>query len=130
MWRLMRSALVVVVFFLYTACATTGATGYYYNEVVIINKSPVSISDVAIRVEKTNAVFICGFIPAGADCANKFPKKKYLGNEVTLSWNYKGAKQTRKFTLRLAENLDKNKPLAGVLEIAEKNDVKAYFQQD
>lgn len=126
----MRTLFVVSMMLVLTACATTGGTGYYYNGVVIINKSSVSISDVAIRVEKTNAVFICGFIPPGADCANKFPKRKYLGNEVTLSWNYKGAKQSRKFTLKLTRNLDKNKALVGVLEIAGQDNVNAYFRQN
>lgn len=49
---------------------TAGGSGYYYNKIVIRNKTTTNINDVSVKVEKINALFRCGFIPARAYCSN------------------------------------------------------------
>lgn len=59
----------------------------------------------------------------------KFPKRKYLGNEVTLTRRYQGVRYTERFTLKVSAKLDSNLPMRGVLDLQAGAKVNLYLEQ-
>jgi hypothetical protein len=113
------------------ACISKPGKHYYYNEIVIHNKSNIAVRNVAIRVPNTNAVFSCGYIAPGTFCSNKFQKRKYLGNPIQISWEFHGAKRSsEEFVLELPTAIKENTPFRGVLDITPKGDIISYVEQD
>ncbi len=103
---------------------------YYYNEIVVRNKTSESVTDVSIKVAKTLAVFRCGYIAPAAICSNKFPKKKYLGNPVHITWKFHNTKkETDSFVLEVPKTLDAKIPMMGILEINNDGRINAFLSQ-
>jgi hypothetical protein len=113
------------------ACSTSTLPDYYYNEIVIHNKTSKPVRNVAIRVPNTNAVFSCGYIAPGSFCSNKFQKRKYLGNPIKISWEFHDNKRTSdEFVLKLPTGLQENVPFRGVLDITPDGRITTYVEQD
>ena len=112
-----------------TACSTIIKQDYYYNEIVLRNNLPRAVTDVKVKVEKTQAIFSCGYILPGTTCSTKFPKRKYLGNQIHVTWSYDDYKQTPgKFVLKMPKGLDTTTPLRGVLEVSRNGIINTYFE--
>lgn len=95
------------------------------------NKSTSNVHDVKIKVEKTGLVFLCSFIPPKGECSNKFKKRKYLGNPITLSWQYNnGVKSTKVVRLKLPEKASTTKTLKGMLEVDYYGMIHPYLYQE
>ena len=115
--------------FILSACAAINKPNYYYNEIVLRNKSSGEVTDVRIVVPKTQAIFSCSRILSGTSCSNKFPKRKYLGNSIQVSWTYLNKKNiSEQFILNLPKGLDEHIPLRGVLEVTRNGAVNAYLE--
>lgn len=125
----MKLFLLFVNLFMLTACSTIIKQDYYYNEIVLRNNLPRAVTDVKIKVEKTQAVFSCGYILSGTACSTKFPKRKYLGNEIHVTWTYNNYKQTpEKFVLKVPKGMDTINPLRGILEVTRTGIINTYFE--
>lgn len=113
-----------------TACASVVNNDYYYNEIVLRNNTNEAVHDVTIKAEKTHATFSCSYIPPHAMCSNEFPKRKYLGSPIQITWTFHKAKRTTDhFILRIPNGLSVNIPLRGVLEVNEGGVINPYFEQ-
>ena len=117
--------------FVLVSCASTQEQDYYYDEITMRNKSFRNVSDVKIKVEKTGLVFSCSFIPPKGECSNKFRKRKYLGNPVTLSWVFNnGKKSTVTVQSKLPDGARSSKTLKGMLEIDNQGKINPYMYQE
>ena len=122
--------LVVVSIFL-ASCASAEQKMYYFDEITIRNNSFKNVTDVKIRVEKTGMVFSCSFIPPKGECSNKFRKRQYLGNPVTLSWVFNnGISLTKTVRSTLPKNALTTKMLKGMMEIDGHGRIIPYLYQE
>lgn len=125
----MKLFLLLVNIFALSACAVINKPDYYYNEVVLRNNSLNSVTSVRIKVDKTQAVFSCSIILPNTACTNKFPKRKYLGNQIQITWTYLNTtKTTEKFNLKLPKEFDESIPLRGILEVTQDGMVIAFLE--
>ncbi len=115
---------------LLSACATAYQPQYYFNEILIINKSRELIQDVKISVSETGRGFSCGNIAPRGICANKIPSRPYMNNPIRIAWMFGDtAHQTNEFVLEVPATMDIALPLRGVLEISSRGSLSAYFEQ-
>ena len=115
---------------LLSACATVNTPQYFYNEVLIINKSRHLIQDVKISVSETGRGFSCGNIAPLGICSNKIPSRPYMKNPIQISWMFGNtALQTNEFVLEVPAMMDIDLPLRGVLEISPQGSLSARFEQ-
>jgi hypothetical protein len=104
---------------------------FYYNEIVIQNKSSDIIRDVTIKVEKTGRIFRCSIIAPYGNCSNSFKKKKYHGNLAIVTWTNRNKKiLTEEVQLSIPENFNHDKLIKGVLEINRNGEINPYLMQD
>ena len=121
----------VIIALLLSSCASMEQEVYYFDEITIRNKSLGNVTDVKIKVEKTGMVFSCSFIPSKGECSNKFRKRQYLGNPVTLSWVFNnGRKLTRTVQSTLPKDAKATKMLKGMMEIDGHGRVNPYLYQE
>ncbi len=115
---------------LLSACATVNAPQYFYNEILIINKSRELIQDVKISVSETGREFSCGNIAPRGICSNKIPSRQYMKNPIRIAWVFGStARQTNEFVLEVPATMDTAVPLRGVLEISPQGSIAAWFEQ-
>ena len=116
---------------LLSACATFNEPQYFYNEILIVNKSREMIQDVTISVSKTGSGFSCGNIAPRGICSNKIPQRRYMKNPIRIAWVFGNtARQTNEFVLEVPATMDTTLPLRGVLAISPQGAISAYFEQD
>ena len=112
------------------ACATLNEPQYFYNEILIINKSRELIQDVKISVSETGRGFSCGNIAPRGICSNKIPRRQYMKNPIRIDWVFGStARQTNEFVLEVPATMDTAVPLRGVLEISPQGSLSAWFEQ-
>jgi len=116
---------------LLSACGTVVKPVYYYNEIVVRNSTFYPVKDVEIRANRTNKVFKCSNIAPRASCSDTFPKRKYQGNPIKITWVYHDRKkETKEFVLAIPESMDRTIPLRGVLEIKSDGTIATYYEQN
>lgn len=126
-----KSYTIVILGLLLAACVTSFEAQYFYNEILIINKSRELIQDVSISANETGRTFSCGNIAPFGICSNKIPQRKYEKNPITLAWVFGNtARKIDEFILEVPASMSTEYPLRGVLEISPQGSVFAYFQQD
>ena len=114
---------------LLSACATVKTPQYFYNEILIINKSRELIQNVKISVNETGRGFSCGNIAPLGICSNKIPSRQYMKNPIRIAWVFgSAARQTNEFVLEVPATMDIDLPLRGVLEISPQGSLSAYFE--
>lgn len=115
---------------LLSSCANIITPEYYYNEIIIHNKTKLAVSNATIRVEKTHAVFQCSYIPSGSQCSNKFPKRKFLGNPIQVSWTFNNrTKISDSFVLQIPAGFDPAIPMQGILNVTSPEEIEASLRQ-
>ena len=115
---------------LLSACASFNEPQYFYNEILIINKSRELIQDVKISVSETGRGFSCGNIAPRGICSNKIPRRQYMKNPIRIDWVFGStARQTNEFVLEVPATMDTAVPLRGVLEISPQGSLSAWFEQ-
>lgn len=116
--------------FVLFSCETMQQQDYFFNEIVVRNRSYDPVQDVEIRVDKTHRVFSCTNIAPRASCSNSFHKRKYQHNPIQVTWTYHNRKRTMKeFVLEVPGTLNPERPLRGVLEIKPDGTIATYFEQ-
>ena len=126
-----KNSLVLIFVLLLSACATINTPQYFYNEILIINKSRELIQDVKISVSETSRGFSCGNIAPRGICSNKIPRRQYMKHPIRIAWVFGStARQTSEFVLEVPATMDIALPLRGVLEISPQGSISAYFEQD
>ena len=126
-----KSYLPIVMVMLLSSCATSYESEYFYNEILIINKSKILVQDVKVSAEATGRSFSCGNIAPRGICSNKIPRRRYLNSPITLTWVFGNTvRQTDEFILEVPATMSTEYPLRGVLEISPQGSIAAYFQQD
>jgi hypothetical protein len=114
-----------------SACASVRNSDYYYNEILIRNNSVNTVTDVEILVRNIGAKFSCSNIPPRGVCSNKFPKRKLLGNPVTIKWLFYGSsRSTDQFFVKPPRSASKMIPLRGVLEFVDNGSIRAYLEHN
>ncbi len=125
-----KSHAVLISGLLLSACATSYELPYFYNEILIINNSRELIQDVSIRAGESGRMFSCGNIAPRGICSDKFPKRRYMKNPITIAWVFGSiARQTDEFILEVPATFDTELNLRGVLEITPRGSILAYFEQ-
>lgn len=103
---------------------------YYYDEIVVRNLLSNKLENVEIRVANSHGIFICSYIPAKAECSNKFRKRKYTGNPVSVRWIFQQQNRAaEEFVLQVPTHFDTQTNMRGILEINEYGQVRAYLHQ-
>ena len=127
----MANYTILVLALLLSACATSFKPAYFYNEVLIVNKSRQLVQDVTISSGETGRTFSCGNIAPLGICSDKFPRRPYLNNPIRISWVFGNTSgQSSDFVLEVPATYSTEFPLRGVLEISPQGSISAYFQQD
>ncbi len=127
---MIKNFTIVMLAMLLSACATVNAPQYFYNEILIINKSRELIQDVKISVSNTGRGFSCGNIAPRGICSNRIPGRPYMKNPIRIAWVFGNtARQTSEFVLEVPATMDPEVPLRGVLEISSRGLLSAYFEQ-
>ena len=104
---------------------------YTYNEVVILNQSRMSLSDVTISASESGRVFSCGNIAPRGICANKFRPQPYRGDPIQIAlMTGDGRRRSETLELTLPASFVAELPLRGVLVIGSKGEISAFLQQD
>ena len=121
----------VILGLLLSSCATSYEPQYFYNEILVINKSREVIQDVRVSAEATGRSFNCGNIAPLGICSNKTPLRLYMKSPITIAWIFGNtARQTDEFILEVPALMNREFPLRGVLEISPQGSISAYFEQD
>ena len=127
---MIKNYTILILGILLSACATVNEPEYYYNEIVIINKSRQLIQDVKISVSETGREFSCGNIAPLGICSNKIPSRQYMKNPIRIGWVFGSTtRQTDEFVLEVPATMETALPLRGVLEISPQGSISAYFEQ-
>ena len=127
----MTNHTILVLGLLLSACATSFKPAYFYNEVLIVNKSRQLVHDVTIFSSETGRTFSCGNIAPLGICSNKFGKRRYERIPIRIAWVFGGnALQTSEFVLEVPATMQAPFPLRGVLEISPRGSISAYCQHD
>lgn len=125
----MRNFFTIGSFILLIACASI-AQPYYYNEVVVQNNTRELIRDVVIRADVSNRMFSCGNIAPGASCSNKFQKREYQNNKLSITWEYRGISRTKNnIMLDVPQHMKSSVPLRGVIAIQPDGSAKVWLEQ-
>lgn len=112
-------------------CATSRAPDYYYNEISIRNNTNSKVEDVTIKVSNTHLLFRCSFIPPKSECANKFPKRRYMGNPIQVTWVYREQNHSSRLgELELPHGLQQERPFRGVLVVDDNGMIYPRIEQD
>lgn len=128
---MIKTSSILVFGLLLSSCATSYDPLYFYNEILVINKSRELIRDVTIGAVETNRMFSCGNIAPLGICADKFPMRQYMKSPIRIAWVFGSfARQTDEFVLEVPATFVIEFPLRGVLEIQPDGSLSAYFQQD
>jgi hypothetical protein len=126
-----KNYLFVILGLLLSSCAISYESQYFYNEILVINKSRKLIQDVSVSAEATGRSFSCGNIAPLGICSNKIPQRRYMKSPITIAWVFGNtARQTDEFVLEVPAAMSTEYPLRGVLEISPQGSIWAYFQQD
>jgi hypothetical protein len=116
---------------LLAGCASKQGPAYTYNEVVIVNKSRMPLSDVTISAAESGRVFSCGNIAPRGICANKFRPRLYRGEPIQIAlMTGDGRRRSETVELTLPARFVPQLPLRGVLVIGSRGEISAYLQQD
>ena len=125
----MKALLWGFVFVLFS-CETLQQQTYFFNEIVVRNRSFDPVQNVQIRVDKTHRVFSCTNIAPRASCSNSFQKRKYQHNPIQVTWVYHNRTRAKKeFVLEVPRTMQPEQPLRGVLEIRSDGTIATYFEQ-
>ena len=127
-----KSYLTIFLGLLLSSCAISYESQYFYNEILVINKSRKVIQDVSVSAEATGRSFSCGNIAPLGICSNKIPRRRYMKSPITIAWVLDNTvRQTNEFVLEVPAAMSTEYPLRGVLEISPQGaTIAAYFEQD
>lgn len=116
---------------LLTGCATSLRPPYNFNEILVLNKTRMILTEVRIRDVERNRVFECGNVAPNGICSNTFRPRPYVENPIEISWSAGGqVRQSEAFVAKVPDFLDQGQPVRGVLEIGQRGGAEAYFEQD
>ena len=116
---------------LVAGCAGSLRPPYVFNEIMVHNKTGVTLRQVRIRQVERDRVFECDTVVSQAICTDRFRPRPYRGSPVEVSWSTGGA--TRKievFVAKVPDFLDPGRPVRGVLVIDRAGRLEAFFEQD
>ncbi len=115
---------------LLTGCASSLRPPYYFNEVLVVNKTGVILNEVRIRDVERNRVFECDNVAPNGICSNTFRPRPYEGNPIEISWAAGGeTRQSEAFVAKVPDFLDQGRPVRGVLVLGRAGGAEAFFEQ-
>jgi hypothetical protein len=114
-----------------TACATAYQPTYFFDEILLVNKSRQLVQDVTITASESGRRFSCGNIAPLGICSNKFRPRRYQQRPIQIAWIFgNNARETREFVLEVPSSFETGLALRGVLEITPAGSISAYFEQE
>ncbi len=112
---MIKQILMLLASLVFLSCAVIEAP-YYYNEIVLRNNSDELVKDVKILSMKTNRMIRCANIPPGSQCSDKFPKRKRVKSNLSITWTHRGkTHQEDNIVLNIPDDYDRSIPMRGVL---------------
>ena len=121
---------VFILAMLLAVCASMQGPTYTYNEVVILNQSRMSLSDVTISASESGRVFSCGNIAPRGICANKFRPQPYRGDPIQIAlMTGDGRRRSETLELTLPASFVAELPLRGVLVIGSKGKSAPFYSR-
>ena len=124
-----RCGVIAACVLLLSACASTGEPAFYYDEVVVVNKTLDVVSDVVIAATDSGRVFSCGNIAPRGICSNRFAPRASRGNPIRIEWVVGNGKRNQTLVEPvLPESSSAERPLRGVLVIESGGRVTAFLQ--
>lgn len=87
------------------------------------------LRNVKIQSMTTNRMFRCANVPPGAQCSDKFPKRKYQHEKLGLYWIYQQKeKMLEDVVLDIPDNMSRETPLRGVLVVNPDGTIKVFVE--
>ena len=127
---LTRAGLIGFALWFVTGCASSLRPPYYFNEVLVLNKTGVILNEVRIRDVERNRVFECDNVAPNGICSNSFRSRPYTGKPIEISWAAGGqTRQSEAFVAKVPDFLDQGRPVRGVLVIGRAGGAEAFFEQ-
>jgi len=75
-------------------------------------------------------MFRCANVPPGAQCSDKFPKRKYQQAKLRLFWVYQEKEKTvEDVILKIPNNMSRETPLRGVLVVNSDGTLRIFIEQ-
>ena len=127
----LRTGFIGLWLLLLTGCAGSLRPPFVIDEVMVHNKTGLTLKQVRIRDVERNRVFECDNVAPQGICSNRFRPRPYRGNPIEISWSTGGeTRQSEAFVARVPDYLDPGRPVRGVLVIGRGGGAQAFFEQD
>ncbi len=118
---------------LLSSCATNFDPTYYYDEIVVHNKSGEPVHNLTLSASGSDRSMSCAEIAPGAICRDKFPRRQFMRDPLQVSWVSGNAPaQSEVTTLETPATLSfgSSFPMRAIIEITADGSISAYFEQD
>ena len=117
---------------LVAGCANWGYNpSYYYNEVLAVNLSGGTISQVSVDVLGVEKPFECESVNKSAMCRDYFGRRRYPAAGIVLTWTHPdGERKSAVVNPHIQAYFVVSLPLRIVMEINPDGSVKSYYEQE
>jgi hypothetical protein len=118
---------------LLSSCATNFDPAFYYDEIIVHNKSGEPIHNLTLTASGSDRSLSCAEIAPNAICRDKFPRRQFMRNPLQVSWESGDApSRSEATTLETPATLSfgSSFPMRAIIEITADGSVSSYFEQD
>jgi hypothetical protein len=118
---------------LLSSCATSFDPAFYYDEIIVHNKSGEPIHNLTLSASGSDRSLNCAEIAPEAICRDKFPRRQFLRNPLQVTWESGDAPaQSETSILETPATLSFGSayPMRAIIEITAEGSIVTYFEQD
>ena len=128
---MIKVLVLILVSFSTLACATGYTPRYYFNEVLAVNLTSATITEVTVNIADWPRPLSCEDVAKNAMCADRFAKRRYPNQGIELSWTHTdGSRKSDSFAPAVPITFNPAFALRIVMEINADGSVKAFYEQD
>jgi len=99
-------------------------------ELMVRNQTAGPLYHIKLRVEQTGVVISCNLILAGQSFSTEFPRHRYQGNPVRVTWEQNGRVfETGDLYAEIPDTLDLSLPVNAVVEIHDNGTPRVLLEQ-
>ena len=128
-----KSHTILLLGLMLSACATNFDPAYYYDEIVVHNKSEKPVHNLTLSASGSDRSLSCAEIAPSAICRDKFPRRQFMRNPLQVTWESGDAPaQSETTTLETSASLSfgSSFPMRAIIEITADGSISSYFEQD
>jgi hypothetical protein len=118
---------------LLSSCATNFDPAFYYDEIVVHNKSEETVRNLTLSASGSDRSLSCAEIAPAAICRDKFPRRQFMRSPLQVTWESGDAPaRSEAITLETPATLSfgSSYPMRAIIEITADGSVSSYFEQD